>query len=339
MLSLSGIAFHGHGLNRPECVLAHASGLLITADWTDGGGVAIIEPSGRVSRHLAQSPPRPLRPNGIALERGGSLLLTELGVDTGGVWRLHPDGTVDPVLLEVDGTPLPPSNFVHLDAAGRMWVTVSTRMNPRHLAARGDVADGFIVLVENGDARIVAAGIGFSNECLVSPDGRHLYINETFTRRLTRFTIAERKLEARQVVAQFGPGTYPDGMTFDAEDHLWITSIVSNRVIRVSPDGDQTLMLEDCDAGHVAYVEAAYASKSIERSHLDTMKSEKLRAISSLAFGGPDLRTAYLGCLQGEAIASFESPVAGLAPLHWSLPIDALERRIADLPTVAPNPS
>lgn len=72
MLSLSGIAFHGHGLNRPECVLAHASGLLITADWTDGGGVAIIEPSGRVSRHLAQSPPRPLRPNGIALERGGA---------------------------------------------------------------------------------------------------------------------------------------------------------------------------------------------------------------------------------------------------------------------------
>ncbi|MEF2552965.1 SMP-30/gluconolactonase/LRE family protein [Aurantimonas sp. A2-1-M11] len=339
MLSLSGITFHGHGLNRPECVLTHQSGLLLTADWTDGGGVAIIEPSGRVSRHLARNPPRPLRPNGIALERGGSILLTELGAETGGVWRLHPDGMTEPVLLEVEGAPLPPANFVHLDAAGRMWVTVSTRMMPRHLAARGDVADGFIVLVEDGRARIVADGIGFSNECLVSPDGRHLYVNETFARRLTRFTIRDGGLHGQHVVTSFGPGTYPDGMTFDCEGHLWITSIVSNRVIRVSPDGEQTLVLEDADPDHVAHVEEAYATNSIERSHLDTMKSRKLRAISSLAFGGPDLRVAYLGCLQGESIASFECPIAGAAPVHWALPIDALQRRIADLPALAPTPS
>ncbi len=45
--------------------------------------------------------------------------------------------------------------------------------------------------------------------------------------------------------------------------------------------------------------------------------SLKLKNISSIAFGGPDLRTVFLGCLGGDALATFRSPVAGLAPAHW----------------------
>jgi len=40
--------------------------------------------------------------------------------------------------------------------------------------------------------------------------------------------------------------------------------------------------------------------------------------VTSLAFGGPDLRTAYLGSLKGTQLASFRSPVAGLPPIHWN---------------------
>jgi hypothetical protein len=43
-----------------------------------------------------------------------------------------------------------------------------------------------------------------------------------------------------------------------------------------------------------------------------------LKNISSIAFGGPDLRTAYLGCLLGDALATFRSPVAGAPPAHWN---------------------
>lgn len=44
-----------------------------------------------------------------------------------------------------------------------------------------------------------------------------------------------------------------------------------------------------------------------------------LKIISSLAFCGPGLRTAYPGCLLDDRIACFDSPVAGLPPCHWKL--------------------
>jgi sugar lactone lactonase YvrE len=164
----------------------------------------------------------------------------------------------------------------------------------------------------------VADGLGYTNEALPSPDGRYLYVNETFARRLTRFRIAaDGALEGRETVAAFGAGTFPDGLAFDAEGAVWITSIVSNRVIRVAPDGSQQLMLEDSDPAHLAWVERAFQAGEMGRPHLDGIKSRRLKNVSSLAFGGPDLRTAYLGCLLGDALASFRSPVAGATPVHW----------------------
>ena len=38
--------------------------------------------------------------------------------------------------------------------------------------------------------------------------------------------------------------------------------------------------------------------------------------LETLAFGGKDLRTAYLGCLKGTSLASFRSPVAGIPHVH-----------------------
>ena len=35
-----------------------------------------------------------------------------------------------------------------------------------------------------------------------------------------------------------------------------------------------------------------------------------------LAFGGPDLRTAYLGCLFHTGISAWQAPVAGAPPGH-----------------------
>ena len=58
---------------------------------------------------------------------------------------------------------------------------------------------------------------------------------------------------------------------------------------------------------------------TLGRPHLDRAAGRVLNNISSLAFGGPDLRTAYLGCLLGDAIASFEAPVAGHPPFHWTV--------------------
>lgn len=310
----------GSGLKRPECVLSTARGDLYTADWR--GGVAHIHPDGQQTLYHCELPgARPARPNGIALRRDGSFLFADLGADLGGVFALARDGSVRPFLEEVDGVALPPSNFVFEDNRGRVWITVSTRCVPRALGYRRDVADGFVVLVDERGARIVADGLGYTNEVVLDVRGDWLYVNETFARRTSRFPLRnDGSLGSRETFTEYGAGTFPDGMAFDEEGHLWVVSIISNRVLRVAPDGTTVTVLEDADPGHVAWVEAAYLAGELDRPHLDGVKSRMLRNISSVAFGGPDRRTAYLGCLLDDAIYAFPSPVAGLAPAHWNWP-------------------
>ena len=305
----------GQNLRRPECVLCTADGSVFVSDWQCG--VCRISPDGAQTRFLASHPPCDLRPNGIALQPDGSFLLANLG-DAGGVWTLHRDGRAEPFLLEVASTPLPPTNFVLPDREGRTWVTVSTRIEPRADAYRPTASDGFIVLVDKQGARIAADGLGYTNEVQVHPGGEWLYVNETFARRTSRFRIgANGELGPRETVTEFGPGTFPDGLCFDEEGGLWIASPVSNRLFRLSPDGDLSLYFEDADPQHVAWVESAFQAETMGRQHLDRIESTRLRSLSSVAFGGPDRRICYLGCLLGENIERFAAPLAGIEPVHW----------------------
>ncbi len=316
--TFAALQWAGRDLQRPECVLTTASGHLYTADWR--GGVSHICPDGSQALYTGQPVDgEALRPNGIALLQDGSFLVAHLGAEQGGVFRLQRDGRTEPFLRTVHGVDLPPTNFVVEDAAGRFWITVSTRLFPRSLGYRKSCDDGFVVVVDKKGARVVADGLGYTNECAVHPSGQWLYVNETFGRRLSRFAIhADASLGRKEVVTEFGAGVFPDGLVFDNEGHAWVVSIVSNRVIRVAPDGTQTLWLEDLDAAHLAWVEAAYQAGEMGRPHLDGVKSEHLKNISSLAFGGADLKTGYLGCLLGHSLAQLPMPVAGHRPVHWN---------------------
>jgi sugar lactone lactonase YvrE len=319
------MAHHGSGLNRPECVLAHVSGHLFAADWTKGGGVSVIDPDGSSWMIESCNPDFELRPNGIALDADGSFLIAHLGPEHGGIYRLSATGAVSPILTEIDGQALPPANFVYAEKNGSLWISVSTRQVPRANAYRSNVADGFVVRVDQRGARIVADNLGYTNECVPSPDGRLLYVNETFARRLSIFDInSDGSLSGRRVLTTFSEGTFPDGLAFDVEGHAWITSIVSNRVIRVAPDGHQQIMVEDSEPAHLAWVEDAWRSNTMGRPHLDATNSKILKNISNLAFGGPDLKTAYLGCLLGHEICSFRTTVAGHPMPHWNADISLI---------------
>ena len=225
---------------------------------------------------------------------------------------MAPDGALSPEVLEVDGVPLPPTNYVNADHSSgelRLWVSVSTRQVPREQAFRKDVADGFIVLKDRRGVRVVADGIGFANENKTDPSGRFLYVNETMARRLSRFPIRDdASLGPRATVAEFGPGTFPDGFEFDALGGIWIASVVSNRLLRIAPDGSQTVVLEDSDPELVAAVERKYqAGTPLARADIDAGRAGVLGNLASVAFGGPDLRTVFLGSL--------------FAPRHRDLPL------------------
>lgn len=316
-ITTADLAFVGQDLARPECVVTTAAGDLFTSDRR--GGITRIAADGAqiliAARGVAD-----FLPNGFSLLPDRSFAIANLGPD-GGAWRMMPDGTLIPEVLEVEGMRLPATNFVnaeHRDGEVRLWVSVSTRHVPRERAFRRDVADGYIVLKDPRGIRIVADGLGFTNENKLDPAGRFLYVNETMARRLSRFPVREDgALGRRETVAEFGEGTFPDGFEFDAEGGVWIASVVSNRLIRIAPDGTQTVVLEDSDPDLIARVERKYAAGALARADIDAGRERLLGNLASVAFGGPDLHTAYLGSLFAPRIATFRAPVAGAEPPHW----------------------
>lgn len=312
----------GQGLNRAECVLAHASGAFLCSDATGRGGVAIIGPSGDVRRILSNGPH--LHPNGIALMPDGSCLIAHLGAEFGGVFRLHDEGTVEPFLETLHGERLPPTNFVRLDHQGRVWITISTRLRPRDRAYRPDILDGFVICVDGKKARIAADGLGYTNECVLDEERGYFYINETFNRRITRFRIAAGgTLTDRQVFVEFERGYYPDGLTLDADGGLWMTSVINNALVHIDRSGRAETLMQNAEDDLLDDAEKAYAGGALKVEHIARATPLRWNNLSSLAFCGPDLQDAVLGSLGGSRLMKLRMPVKGNVQPHWTAPLPA----------------
>jgi len=293
----------GDRLNRPESVQVLGDGRLAVSH--RGRGVSFVTPDGEVTTRgpePALAGGEELIPNGIAPQPDGSFLIANIG-EGGGIWKLAADGDLTPYLMEVDGVFLAAANFVMTDEKGRCFITVSTVSRPRFAAYTDKVRDGLVIIKDEHGARILADDICFSNECRLTPDGSGLMVSETFSRTITQFDLGPSGLSNRRTFAAFGRGDFPDGIRFDSEGHLWATCIVSNRLWRIAPDGQKTLVLEDCDAGWVDTVETALSEGRMGREHFYEAGNSRLGNIASIDFSA-DGNTAYLGSLCGTSIVS-----------------------------------
>jgi sugar lactone lactonase YvrE len=308
-IGLQGLGRLGQDLQRPECVLATRRGDIYVSDRR--GGVTHLAPDG-TQRLIGGSA---LVPNGIALLRDGSFALANLS-DEGGVWRLSRDGRVAPDITEIAGRRLGSVNFVRTDRSDRLWICVSTQ-------APGDqytthVEDGFIALRDASGLRVLATGLGWTNECWPDEARGHLYVNETFGRRLTRFDMAaDGTLTNRTTLARFGHGDFPDGLALDEAGGVWVVSVASNRVWHVAPDGTKRIVIEDSAPERLDLLETALAGRSLTRAMMHGTRGGMLRNTSSIAFAGADRRAALLGSLGGTQLATFRAEIAGMPPPHW----------------------
>jgi len=306
------IELRGGGFDRPECVAFTSSGDVFASDRL--AGIARLTPAGETRRigdpHAIAE--HGVLANGFIVEDDGSFLVASMA-DEGGVFRITAGGGVVPYLREVDGVRLGATNFVHDDLQGRRWVTVSTRRIPRETAFNKTVRDGYIVLIDERGPRIVADCLSFLNEVRTSRDGRYLYANETYAQRVSRFAIAgDGSLGERETFSSLPPGSFVDGMAFDEDGHLWVTTLIRSGIHRLAPDGSAQTMFERFDEARLAKTLAAYdAGDTLTRADVVPDGDDPLDTITSIAFGGPDRRTAVLGSLGGTRLATFTSPVAG----------------------------
>jgi sugar lactone lactonase YvrE len=120
----------------------------------------------------------------------------------------------------------------------------------------------------------------------------------------------------------FGPSTLGkgliDGICFDAYGNLWATMIFADRLVAITPDGELLELLSDGNPGATDAVERAFATGNpVPFEVLMRSGGTICPWLASVTFGGPDLRTAYLGGLRSTNIPAFDSPVAGLPMAHW----------------------
>jgi xylono-1,5-lactonase len=246
----------------PECVLAIGAELGEGPVWRSAeNAVWFVDIKGqRIHRYDAASGEThnwaaPSQPGFIAPVEGGGWIA---GLKTG-LHRFDPTGGQFTLIREVEESGLDNRlNDGFVDASGRLWF--GSMHDPEVKTT------GALYCLDRGVLRRCDDGYCVTNGPAMSPDGRTLYHCDTLVRTIFAFDAAsDGALSRKRVFAAIEPGAgYPDGITVDADGCVWCGLFGGWGVRRYSPAGEV-----------VSFVRFPCAN------------------VTKIAFGGPDLRTAY----------------------------------------------
>jgi D-xylonolactonase len=227
----------------------------------------------------------------------GGLLLCGL---KDGLYTFDPTTQAFAKLMDVPGEPAHNRlNDACTDPWGRVWFGSMDD-------SEGQASGRFYMFDRGTITPAGPSGIPITNGPAVSAQGDRIYFTDTLAQTIMVADLSPEGLgEAREFVSTgaIWPDAYPDGPVVDAEDHVWTSMYTGSRVARFSPDGKL-----------VAEVEFTAQN------------------ITKMAFGGADLRTAYVTTASkdqaglpdpafpdGGFLLAFDAPVAGFAQARVKL--------------------
>ena len=292
------------GLKFPEGPIAMADGSVLVVE-IEGGRLIRVLPDGtkQVVAELGGGP------NGAAIGPDGNCYVCNNGgfnwihhadgyarphgradsYEQGGIQRVDlASGAVEWLYTHFDGNPIMGPNDIVFDADGGFWFTDHGKSYDR-LMDRGAVfyarTDGSFIK-EAAFPLITANGVG------LSPDGKTLYATETETGRLWAWPVLGPGELAKQPWPSPHGGVFLGGSTgyqrFDslaveAGGNICVASLVAGGISVFSPEG-----------GLVEFYEAPEPY------------------CTNIAFGGPDMRTAYITLSGYGQLVAAEWPRPGL---------------------------
>lgn len=310
IITLADLRPVGRGVDRPEHVVVAGDGRVFASDKASAVAELVDENTVRRMGHADGEP------NGIAMDRDEHFLIANWGL--GVLQDLDPvTGVITAVLGgRVDGRPLRWLNFVLVDSVGALWCSVSTTADDLlDTIARG-TADGFIFRVapDRQSAQVVADAVSFPNCMALDRNEDYLYVVRTVAADVVRFPIEGETLGPPERFGpplgdrrrdEFGPDTarlmadpetsrrwgMADGCAFDAAGNLWVTLVLANKIVAISPDGRATTVIDDPDG-------------------------KLLNGPTSIAWGGHDMRDIYIGSIATPYVLKGRSSVPGLPLIH-----------------------
>ena len=225
----------------------------------------------------------------------GSLLVPGPVPDgwTGGsIQRVDLDtGVVETVYTECDGRPLRAPNDLVFDGHGGFWFTD----HGVRLERSSDLTGVFYAAADGSSIREVLHPLEAPNGVGLSPAGDRLYVAETHTGRVYAWDVpSPGTATGAGLLAPHGellaglPGLQLlDSLAVDGEGNVCVGTIGNGGVTVISPDG-----------------------ASVQHLAVDDP------LVTNVAFGGDDLRTAYVTASATGRLLAFDWPVDGLAPAH-----------------------
>lgn len=326
----SQLQYIGHGLQRPECILAEKDGTLWSAD--SRGGVVRMRHDGtqeiitqKISAHFSNADSEATRyltgtlPNGLAFAPDGAILVSNFGTDRLEIMSRSGESRV--LADSIDGEEIGKVNFVLRDSKGRIWITVSTRIKNWMHALRTDLPDGYIARYINGKFRIAAEGFHFTNEIRMDAKEEYMYVVETTGGCISRLRVHEDgTLGEREIFGprSLGKGAWPDGIAFDSVGNIWGTCVYSDKLFVLTQQGDLRILLDEGDPAKVDALEKQFFAAAVTEEVLFATGCGVAPWMASVTFGGPDLQTIYIGSLRGQSIPYFRAPAPGLPMAHWN---------------------
>jgi gluconolactonase len=288
-IDINSLKTIGSGLVRPEGVMSLDDGSLYTADGR--GRCARIEKNGHTSffGNLGGAP------NGICIDKKGNCIVANIG--NGQVQSLSSDGHHVVLMTEAEDKKMTSPNFPFIDSHERLWISNSTALANIETALQSPVADGCLVVIIKGEARIVAEGICFANGVSVDEKEEFVYVAETMKRRILRYrinsnsTVGEKEVYGPDFLGSLG---FPDGIAFDEAANLWVAFPAQNAIGYINPQRKLEIFVEDPE------------KKVLQRP-------------ANICFGGEKRKTAFIGSLDGTNIPYFEVPYPGARLIHQKI--------------------
>jgi sugar lactone lactonase YvrE len=248
-------------------------GNLYAVNFSSEGTIGIIDKLGKAKLFLTL--PKGSIANGIRFDREGNMYLADY---VGHNILMVPAGTKE-VKVFVHEPRMNQPNDLAITVSGTIFAS-----DPNWESGTGQLWK----ITKDGTTTLLEKNMGTTNGIEVSPDGKHLYVNESVQRRIWRYDIQEDETIANKTLwYQFNDHGL-DGMRCDQAGNLYITRYGAGEVAVLVPEGTMKRRIQ--------------------------LKGKKP---SNVAFGGPDGKTLYITLQDRGAIETLRVETPGRSYGMW----------------------
>jgi gluconolactonase len=235
-LTINDIEIFADGLDHPECIAVHPDGCV----WAGGeaGQIYKISADGKIIDEVNNTKGFIL---GIAFSPDASWLAI-CDLKNKCIWKLDiKTNQLTKFATGADGINFNIPNYISFTKNGKLFVSES--------GAFRQITGKIFCLDENGNGTIWHHGpFNFANGLALDADEKFLYVVCTWLPGVERIAINEDGTAGNREVFCMLPETCPDGITFDAEENLYVGCYAPSRIYKVNKNKEVEILVDDWEA-------------------------------------------------------------------------------------------